>query len=154
MLMYATVYASEWQEAFRTHGIKAGEVEGCTGEPPRDVVWVQHRPFPGGSLLPVGEPNRYCPSKVVEIEVPLSDVFIDLDDFDLDVPLDWRYTLEELDKCRETGTDISWGRYSEAELADAMLYGAYVKQIKPEQIKSVRDAQWTDTEDWVMSAER
>jgi hypothetical protein len=123
MKMQITLYASiaweEWKERMRFEGVIAGEVGGYTKDGGMVAILVQHTPFPLGSLE---DWKQYV---IVEFLKELSEIYVDYDD---DVEAISEGALED-------GSTTYEG--FKGCIDDYCLFGAYVQEIRSEEIVAI-----------------
>jgi len=143
--LYASISHREWRNEFLKCGVKAGDIEGEAGydEISEKAILVQHIPFPYGYWNNDAkcEDDKACACKIIVFKAPLDEVFIDWGDYDLD-------ELNEPENWVEDKVGETWNHWSKDELRDVTMYGAFVKEIKPEQIICVLEGRWKKDESW------
>jgi len=129
MKLYTSISSDEWNPSFLKRGIKAGEISGTSDGKP--AILCQSKPFPLDGF-----------SMIVEFEKSLDQIYIDYDD-DVDAPLQisdeqWK-KLREGCPLSELGVPLTYGQagVTEKELKPYTMYGSYVVEIRPEEIRDV-----------------
>jgi len=117
--LYASIQWNHWKERMRFEGVKAGEVEGWTEDGKVTAILVQHTPFPLGSLE---DWKQYV---IVEFVKELSEIFVDYDD---DVEAISSGALEE--------GAITYENFK-GDIDEYCLFGAYVKEIRANEIVTI-----------------
>ena len=127
MHMYLSMFQSQWSEAFRTNGIKAGDLAHHTsnGVP---VLLCQSEPFP------LGEPGDGI-IIIVSFNKSLSEIYVDHDDLN-----------DAVEHDLISPRAITYEGANEAELSKTCMYGSYVKEIKPDEITGVFQGKWVGEE--------
>ena len=135
IVLHASVLESEWRDKFLANGIKAGDIEGEANNQP--AILVQSREFPLDSW------DRITHMRVVTFEKDLGEVFVDWDD---DVEA-WDVIEKAGHKYGEKGLTYGDVVKDASELDDYLLYGAFVKEIKPDEIKNIRKARFSSVDE-------
>ena len=130
MRMFASISINEWKDKYLTEGIKAGDVDGVTGDN-IPVILVQSRPFP------LGTKGDKC--KIVVFDKLLSEIYVDWDD-----------DVEAFELLPDGEKSATYEGIDEGLLKGMCMYGSYVKEIKSKEITSIHNAEWTTEDDWII----
>jgi len=129
MKLYTSISSDEWDPSFIKKGVKAGQVSGTSDGKP--AILCQRTPFPLDGFF-----------MIIEFEKELDQVFIDYDDW-TDAPLQiskeqWEKLIKD-EPLSEIGVPLTYGEagLSERDLEGYTMYGTYVLEIKPGEIRNV-----------------